>query len=114
LHACSPALSFSGPVKKKAQKDEVVLIEGHCSHGTTCPLSHVPEGCTVCIKELAATPEVSTRLREMGFGEEKHIRLVSHATSIICQVCNARLGISKQLADQIMVQPLTAGGKHRS
>jgi len=100
-------------VKRKDNNKEVVVVEGHCSHTATCPLSHVPEGCTVCIKELTTTPDVSSRLREMGFGEEKHIRLVSHATSIICQVCNARLGISKQLAAQIMVQPVNAG-KRRS
>lgn len=93
---------------------EVVVVEGHCTHTAPCPLSHVPEGCTVCIKELATTPDVSSRLREMGLGEEKHIRLVSHATSIICQVCNARLGISKQLAEQIMVQPLKPGTKRQS
>jgi len=101
-------------VKQKDKKKEVVVVEGQCTHTITCPLSHVPEGCTVCIKELATTPDVSTRLREMGFGEEKHVRLVSHATSIICQVCNARLGISRQLAEQIMVQPLNNGTKRRS
>ena len=90
------------------------MVEGHCSHPATCPLSHVPEGCTVCIKELTSTPEVSSRLREMGFGEEKHIRLVSHAASIICQVYNPRLRISKKLAEQIMVQPLSAGAKKRA
>lgn len=89
------------------------MVEGHCSHTETCPLSHVPEGCTVCIKELTTTPDVSSRLREMGFGEEKHIRLVSHATSVICQVCNARLGISRQLAERIMVQPLNPVNKRR-
>jgi Fe2+ transport system protein FeoA len=98
-------------VKPQQKKQEIVVVEGHCSHPPTCPLSHVPEGCTVCIKELTTAPEVSSRLREMGFGEEKHIRLVSHAASIICQVCNARLGISKQLAEQIMVQPLTGTRK---
>jgi Fe2+ transport system protein FeoA len=101
-------------VKSNDKKKETVLVEGQCSHGNTCPLSHVPAGCTVCIKEITATPDVSSRLREMGLGEEKHIRLISHATSIICQVCNARLGISKQLAEQIMVQPVSAGAKHRS
>jgi len=90
------------------------VLEGHCSHPPTCPLSHVPEGCTVCIKELTTAPEVSSRLREMGFGEEKHVRLVSHATSVICQVCNARLGISKELASQILVQPLSGTTKKRS
>jgi len=95
-------------VRQNDKKKETVTLEGHCSHGETCPLSHVPAGCTVCIKELTATPDISSRLREMGFGEQQHVRLVSHATSIICQVCNARLGISKKLAEQIMVQRLPA------
>jgi len=42
----------------------------------------------------------------MGFCEEQQIRLVSHQTSIICQVCNARLGISTQLAETILVEPI--------
>ena len=94
-------------MKPQEKKPKFVVVEGQCSHPPTCPLSHVPEGCTVCIKELTTTPDVSNRLREMGFGEEKHVRLVSHATSVICQVCNARLGISRELAERIMVQPLT-------
>jgi Fe2+ transport system protein FeoA len=101
-------------VKPQQKKQDLLVVEGHCSHPPTCPLSHVPEGCTVCIKELTTTPDVSSRLREMGFGEEKHIRLVSSAASIICQVCNARLGISKELAERIMVQPLTTLSKKHS
>jgi len=62
----------------------------------------------VCIKELAATPDVQARLREMGLGEQQRIKLVSHNSSIICQVCNARLGISKKLAEAILVQHVHA------
>ena len=101
-------------MKHKAKAQEIVSVGGQCSHGATCPLSHVPAGCTVCVKELAAEPSVRSRLRELGFGEEQHIRLVSRAASIICQVCNARLGISRALADQIMVQPVLGGPKTRS
>jgi Fe2+ transport system protein FeoA len=45
----------------------------------------------------------------MGFCEEQKIRLISqHAqTHVICQVCHARLGISRQLAEKIMVESLT-------
>jgi Fe2+ transport system protein FeoA len=101
-------------VKSKDHKQEVVLVEGHCAHTDTCPLSHIEAGRTVCIKEITAAPDVSNRLREMGLGEEQHVRLVSHASNIICQVCNARLGISKQLAEQIIVQRMPAHGKpHR-
>ena len=102
------------PVRPKDKTQELVTVEGHCSHADACPLSQIAEGCTVCIKELTATPDVSSRLREMGLGEEQQIRLISRATSIICQVCNARLGISKQLAEQVMVQRVTANAKPRS
>ena len=91
--------------------NEVVVVEGQCARAETCPLSDVEAGCTVCIKQLNANPDVTHRLREMGLGEEQQIRLVSHATSIICQVCNARLGISQKLAEKIMVQRLPARGK---
>jgi hypothetical protein len=44
----------------------------------------------------------------MGFCEEQKIRLLSQKTNIICQVCNVRLGISSQLAEKILVEPLSA------
>ena len=58
------------------------------------------------VTQLSASPEVCHRLREMGVCEEQQIRLVSRQTSIICQVCNARLGISTQLAESILVEPI--------
>ena len=47
----------------------------------------------------------------MGFCEDQQIKLVSRHTNIICQVCNARLGISEQLADNILVEFLPASRK---
>ena len=58
------------------------------------------------IKQLSASPEVSHRLREMGFGEERQVRVVSQEASVICQVCQARLGLSQQLAGTILAEPL--------
>ncbi len=58
------------------------------------------------IKQLATPPEVTHRLGEMGFCEEQKIKLLSRHTNIICQVCNARLGISSRLAEKILVEPL--------
>jgi len=46
-------------------------------------------------------------VREMGFCEERKIRLLSRQSSLICQVCNARLGISTRLAEKILVEPLS-------
>jgi plasmid rolling circle replication initiator protein Rep len=43
-------------------------------------------------------------LREIGLGEEQVIRLVTSQANFICQVCNARLAISSQLAQMILVE----------
>jgi Fe2+ transport system protein FeoA len=73
-----------------------------------CPLSRVQAGVAVRIKQLCAAPEVQNRLREIGLGEDQIIRLVTSRNNFICQVCNARLAISEQLAKLILVEPLLA------
>jgi Fe2+ transport system protein FeoA len=70
------------------------------------PLSAVGPGMAVQIKVLSAPPEVTHRLREMGFCEEQKIRLLSRHPQVICQVCNARLGLSQHLAEKIWVRPV--------
>jgi len=67
-------------------------------------LSEVQAGASVTIKQLSASPEVSTRLRELGFCEDQRIKLLSRNPNLICQVCNARLGLSSQLAGLIWVE----------
>ena len=89
-------------------KPTCVLVEGQCSGSAICPLSKVEPGAVVCIKQLLASPDVTNRLRELGFGEEQRIKLLSRQANYICQVCNARLGISEKLADSILVEPLSA------
>lgn len=78
---------------------------GTCPSGGLCPLSEVPTGKTVRIKQLSGTHEVTARLREMGFCEDQCIRLVSRSGHFICQVCQARVGLSSKLAAQILVEP---------
>lgn len=80
----------------------------NCPEPALYPLSQVRAGTAVRIKQLSASPEISHRLREMGFCEEQRIRLLSRSSHLICQVCNARLGISPQLAATIMVEQLQA------
>lgn len=79
-----------------------------CPNPEVCPLSKIRAGMAVRIKRLAAPPEVSHRLRELGFCEDQQIRLLSQQSNVICQICNVRLGISSQLADSIMVEPMPA------
>ena len=45
------------------------------------------------------------RLREMGLLEEQRIQLLAHNATIICRVCNVRMGISPVLAEKILVEP---------
>lgn len=84
-------------------KDEA---EEQCSQPFLCPLSSVRAGVDVRIKQLSAPADVTHRLREMGFCEEQKIKLLSRQTSLLCLVCNARLGISKRLAEKIMVEQI--------
>ena len=71
-----------------------------------CPLTRVKAGVVVRIKQLCASPELQSRLRELGLGEDQIIKLLTSHTNVICQVCNARLAISEQLAQLILVEPL--------
>ena len=86
--------------------------EGSCDQQPfLCPLSRVIAGTAVRIKRLSASPEVTHRLREMGFCEEQQIKLLTDHPNLICLVCNARLGISMELADIILVEPLPSEAK---
>ena len=71
-------------------------------------MSRVAVGTDVRIKRLSGSAELTHRLREMGFCEEQRIKLVSRQTNVICQVCNARLGLSTELAESILVERLPA------
>lgn len=79
-----------------------------CPNPGLCPLNQIRAGMAVRIKRLSAPPEVSHRLRELGFCEDQQIRLLSQQANVICQVCNVRLGISAQLAKTILVEPVPA------
>jgi Fe2+ transport system protein FeoA len=94
-------------VKQKATP-EFEVLEGRCAGPLVCPLSRVKAGAVVCIKQLSAAPEVTSRLRELGFCEDQKIKLVARQSNYICQVCNARLAISGRLADSIMVETVPA------
>ena len=83
------------------------IVEGACAGPAVCPLSRVKAGTIVCIKELAAAPEVRDRLRELGLGEQQRVKLLSSEANVICQVCNARLALSEKLARTILVEPLS-------
>jgi Fe2+ transport system protein FeoA len=71
-----------------------------------CPLARMRAGATVRVKRLCADPELQTRLRELGLCEDRMLKLIACQANFICQVCNARLAISAQLAQLILVEPV--------
>jgi Fe2+ transport system protein FeoA len=77
-----------------------------CPEPFICPLSRVRAGTACRIRQLCAAPEIAHRLRELGFCEDQQIRLLSRQSSVICQICNVRLGLSAQLAEAIWVEPI--------
>lgn len=83
-------------------------VPGLCGEPETCSLAQVAAGESVRVRELRAPADVALRLREMGFCERQRIRLLSKHTHVICQVCNVRLGISRDLANMIVVEPVGA------
>lgn len=91
---------------KKAKKP-FEFLEGQCAEDAVCPLNQVKAGTVVCIKQLLTSPDVRDRLREMGLCEDHKVKLLSSHSSIICQICNARVGLSQKLAEAILVEPVT-------
>ena len=85
-----------------------MVLEGQCAGPRLCPLSRVQAGAVVCIKQLSTSPDLTNRLRELGLFEEQQIKLLARDSNFICQVCNARLGISEQLAELILVEAMPA------
>ena len=77
-----------------------------CPTPELCRLSRCRAGTVAIVRQLTATPEVNQRLREMGFGEAQRIKVLQGSSNLLCQVCNARLGLSARLAEQIWVEPV--------
>jgi Fe2+ transport system protein FeoA len=71
---------------------------------TSVPLAKAPLGTHLYVHHHSASPEVSSRLRELGFTEDATIRCVVKADSgVICQIGGSRIGINNQLAASIFV-----------
>ena len=79
--------------------------DSSCAH-PLCPLNRVRAGIAVRVRQVCAAPELADRLRELGFCEDRVIKLLTSHNNIICLVCNTRLALSEQLAQTILVEPV--------
>lgn len=70
-------------------------------------LNAVRPGVSVRVLRLEGKPELCHRLREMGFAENAVIRCLQAGPACVCQIQHARVGLSGQLAGQIVVEPLS-------
>ena len=108
LLATESQLAYAARAVKKESTRTCFVLQGQCAGADVCPLSLVQAGATVYIKQLSTTPEVTDRLRELGFCERQKIKLLVRESSYICQVCNARVGISQKMAEAILVEAASA------
>src|SRR5215469_10654370 len=81
------------------QNQSKATAAGRCAGAEVCPLSRVPVGTTVCIKALAASPEVRERLRALGLAEKQELKLLSRESNFVCKVCDATLDLNAELAE---------------
>lgn len=74
-----------------------------CS-GAGMTLSQAEVGRDVLIRRLSGPG--CERLRNLGFCEELRVRKISGGRTLVCSLCGARLAISRELADQVWVDPV--------
>ena len=65
-------------------------------------------GSSVRVLQLTGQADLCRRLREMGFGENCVVRCLQSGSACVCQVQRSRVGLSAQLARQIVVEPVVA------
>ena len=65
-------------------------------------LNQVGVGCDVKIRVISGPG--CDRLRDLGFCEQLQVRKLSGGRNLICSVCGTRMAISRELADQVLVE----------
>ncbi len=68
-------------------------------------LNQVGVGCDVRIRVLNGPG--CQRLRDLGFCEQIQVRKLSAGRNLICSVCGTRMAISRELAEQVLVESVS-------
>ncbi|MCS1408776.1 MAG: hypothetical protein M2R45_01953 [Verrucomicrobia subdivision 3 bacterium] len=68
-------------------------------------LQDIKPGQKVRVQKLAGQPALCHRLREMGFCEYAEVQILNKSGAMLCQVCNSKICLSRQLAEWILVEP---------
>jgi Fe2+ transport system protein FeoA len=67
-------------------------------------LNEVSLNCDVRISSLSGP--ACERLRDLGFCEQMQLRKISNGRNLVCTVCGAKMAISRELAEQVLVAPV--------
>lgn len=67
-------------------------------------LNEVGVNCDVRISSIAGP--ACERLRDLGFCEQMQLRKISNGRNLVCTVCGAKMAISRELAEQVLVSPV--------
>ena len=67
-------------------------------------LNEVAVNCDVRISSLNGP--ACERLRDLGFCEQMQLRKISNGRNLVCTVCGAKMAISRELAEQVLVSPV--------
>ena len=96
-------ISLLFPIATESQLDE--------SHGVSVisairqvTLNEVAVNCDVRISALNGP--ACDRLRDLGFCEQMQLRKISNGRNLVCTVCGAKMAISRELAEQVLVSPI--------
>ncbi len=71
-------------------------------------LHEAKTGQRVRVQRLSGQPGLCHRLREMGFCEYAEVKVLNKGGAMLCQVCNSKVCLSRQLAESIWVDTATA------
>ena len=72
-------------------------------------LADAPIGRQMRITHIHSDPEVSVRLREMGFREDAIVRCITrNDNNLICEILNSRIGLNGSTANSIAVTALNS------
>jgi len=67
-------------------------------------LNEVAVNCDVRISSLNGP--ACDRLRDLGFCEQMQLRKISNGRNLVCTICGAKMAISRELAEQVLVSPV--------
>ena len=71
------------------------------------PLPSVARGQKVRVFRLSGETVACQRLREMGFCERAEVKVLTTSGGVICQVCGSKVGLSKEVANAILVEAVS-------